>query len=117
MKLKGKKDHRGTTERRPRKLKLVLVEWVDACEGQNYVRASDAEFEPLWNCVTVGYLLSKTAKKTVIGSTYVYPVSGDDHPDDPQVADLVIIPTSTIRRVWRLKAIARGAGARRREVP
>lgn len=61
------------------KLKLVIIEWVDACgNNDTWVSLDDKEVGFLAPCVSVGWLIKETKKVKTIAHT----VSAYDKPGD-----------------------------------
>ena len=82
---------------RPTKLKLVLVEWIDAESDDRWLDLSDLENEPLPIIKTVGFIVRETKDVLTLAMNY-------DEKNE-KISCLMSIPKGgMIKRVTQLKA-------------
>jgi len=80
------------------KLTPVEVEWLDSCVDSGW-HAHDAAFVRAapTQCTSVGYLIERTKAQLVLAQSVTATDDGD------QIADVLTIPASVVKRVRRLR--------------
>jgi|GEM_PF-5789510 len=82
-------------QREPRRLPIVVVEWIDSATGGGWQGIDQAEHGAL-ECITVGFLVKETDEALSVAHS----VSQQDG-EDSGVCDMISIPQCAIRR-WYL---------------
>ena len=94
-----------------KKLKIVMVEWVDITEtGSIWVNVTGQEDKDhlVSNCKTVGFLVKKTGKVIITAQNYCLDEDGGE-----QWGGMEIIPRGTVKKIVILGSTTKSTGKKK----